>query len=417
MAYFTLISVFIAYFVYVDYPDFNSYVLRDVNILLILVFVVAFTTSVFNAIVINVLIIVFYLSLAFIVRDSFFFSMLPNIILFIAGIGSFCIAFNKLLKNFIKRAIESRNKIQELSDYKQNIMRLIIHDLKVPVSSILNLSDKQENSKMRKINFQINNLKIQLDNVLDIERLEEPEIKLNFQEVQISKIMKSAIQAVEVIALKKHTIINTRYKTDGILKCDSDLIERVIVNLLTNAIKYSSVNTQVIITVFHVNGSCKINIKDQGMGICSEHLSYIFDKFYMIKSGESRGDSSTGLGLSFCKLAIDAHQGTINVKSEIAKGSEFEISIPGFKHLINKKESCEAFSQNIAFTATEKNMIKQVCDEIKDIPIYRVSDIIKLIDTLVDYNSMNVLIWKENLTDIIYTGNQDNLSKTITPFL
>ncbi|MBT2671261.1 GHKL domain-containing protein [Streptomyces sp. ISL-14] len=103
--------------------------------------------------------------------------------------------------------------------------------------------------------------------------------------------------------------------------------EQVIFNLLDNAIKYSDPNTKTSISVKSENGMVLLIIKDEGYGIPKEDLSYIFDRFYRVDKSRSRDTGGSGLGLSIVKELIEAHDGTIEIKSEQGKGTAFYISL------------------------------------------------------------------------------------------
>lgn len=390
---------------------------RFIIMYMFLLFLVSFTTNRKFSIALNAAIIILVIMVAYFSGNKNLIAMLPMIIFCLSGMGVASIVFENLITRLIKNEIESKNKILELGKYKQNIINLIIHDLKVPVSTIHNLSSNLENGKMMKINHHVGNIKKQLENVLDIDRLEEPEIKLDFTYEDISKIVDNAVRTVEIIASEKNIDIETVYKVQGHLYCDIDLIERTLINLLTNAIKYSRVNGRISMSIEDENDLFIIVIKDNGIGIAPEHLSNIFNKYYTIKSGKSRSRHSTGLGLAFCKLAVEAHKGEITAKSVEGKGSEFEIRIPGFKYSGKTEKSKTIQGHNIVFNLDETNTIKQICTEIKDIPIYKASDIISLSERLDHNNNKSILLWKEQLTDAVYTGDQEYFNEIISPFL
>ena len=111
--------------------------------------------------------------------------------------------------------------------------------------------------------------------------------------------------------------------------CDGDLIKRVYINLLSNALRYSPDGSEVILSLTQANGAMRTEILDDGPGIAHEHHKLIFEKFSQVKSVPVSGKSSTsGLGLTFCKLAIEAHNGTIGVQSQLGQGSLFWFTLP-----------------------------------------------------------------------------------------
>lgn len=380
----------------------------DLGIIMLfdLVVVVAFTTNRAYSIFINVFIIINLVLYAIVNKDSAYVEKLPIIILCLSGLGFFSIIFERLIKKLRTQANKSKSEIQELSNYKQNIIRLIIHDLKVPVNTILNLSNNSKVEGMKRINTHIENINKQLENVLEIERLQEPEIRLCLEEVSVNEIIEHAINEVDLFLDKKNIRIRVDFKMECKLICDVCLIERTIVNLLVNAIKYSSINDVITISVDLKDNFCKISIIDQGTGIAEEHLQNIFKKFYVINDGKSKINSSTGLGLSFCKLSVEAHGGQITVKSKLKRGSEFQILLPYSGLLEQQHDEAKFDMNNITFSEMEEQLIERIIDHIKDVPIYNVSELIILIENILENPSDNLARWKENITDAIYTGNQ-----------
>jgi len=129
-------------------------------------------------------------------------------------------------------------------------------------------------------------------------------------------------------ALKRNINIILNNREDITFKHNPSLIEQAIINLLNNAIKYSDGDSEIKITVIKENHDIKINIEDQGSGIPEEHLSRLFERFYRVDKARSRALGGTGLGLSIVKHIALAHKGSVNVQSEINKGSVFSIILP-----------------------------------------------------------------------------------------
>jgi signal transduction histidine kinase len=115
---------------------------------------------------------------------------------------------------------------------------------------------------------------------------------------------------------------------ESFVECDSEIMKRVVVNLLANAIKFSAKRDKI-----HVAFSCndsfaRLMVTDSGPGIAPEYHEKIFEKFWQVDSNKHKQMHSSGLGLTFCKLAIEAHGGTIGVESELGKGAKFWFQIP-----------------------------------------------------------------------------------------
>ena len=109
---------------------------------------------------------------------------------------------------------------------------------------------------------------------------------------------------------------------------DKDKISQVIVNLLSNAIRYTNDGGSIYIRLYKDNNNIKINFKDSGIGIPKGNLNYIFERFYRVDESRSKDTGGIGVGLTIVKSIIDLHQGKIDVRSEINEGSEFIVTLP-----------------------------------------------------------------------------------------
>lgn len=359
---------------------YTDYLERNVVILIILVIVVAFTTNTLYALVINSIIIVNLILASIITNHADLIEMLPTVVMCIGVMGGFCIVFARLIKRLLENEIESRNKLRKLGDFKQKITRLVLHDMKVPINSIQNISSNNSNKDMKEVNHQIENLHKQIENVLDIEKLEEPQLSLQISHNNIQLIINSAVKKVEVLAFEKNITIETIFQSKGSIKCDEIIIERLIINLLTNAIKHSPANDKITLSLKSSDVNYIISVKDNGIGIAAEHHKNIFDKFFIVKSSSSRSGSSTGLGLTFCKLAAETHNGSIRVISEINKGAEFIVELPIDSSTEIPETEIKQYNKIINFTTDEIEQISKVVECIKHIPIYKASEIIGTIN-------------------------------------
>ena len=143
----------------------------------------------------------------------------------------------------------------------------------------------------------------------------------------LNKIIKDAINSIIKFAEDKNIqIIEKLPQQDVVIKCAPEQIERVIVNLLTNAIKYSSAEGRITISLQEIEDNVKVVVEDIGRGILKEDLEKIFEPFYRVKDVNEKG---TGLGLAICKKIIELHRGKIWAESEgIGKGSKFIFTLP-----------------------------------------------------------------------------------------
>jgi len=392
-------------------------VVRDLITLNIMVLITAFMVGRKHAMALTLFLIASYFIMAFVFEIDLFKEFLVFLILFTCAALFIYSLLANIIEKTVRATIEANIEIEQLNKFKHNITRLVFHDLKVPVNSIINLNKDGNTSNSEKTVFYANFIKKQLENVLDVERFEEAEMKLELTDVQISELINQAILAIEVLANQKNISIETKISPDGVLCCDKNLIERVIINLLSNAIKYSSLNKKIRIEVENSNGLCIIKVEDEGIGIDFEHHVKIFNKYYMVNTDNSISATSTGLGLTFCKLAVTAHHGNIDVISNKNSGSVFIVKLPGFR-LQKSEEICQFFSNaELVFEQHEIIQLSSICEKIKDIPIFRIGEIFPLIKPFEENENPKIKIWVQKLSDAVYNGNCEYFNQLIKSVL
>jgi two-component system, NtrC family, sensor histidine kinase KinB len=225
---------------------------------------------------------------------------------------------------------------KELDLAKTNFIATISHELKTPIASIQmcvrlmrdtrvgTLNEEQQNI-ISTLNDEITRLSRITGELLDLSQVETGNIKLDIRRTDPKDIVPLALEAVRFQAERKHVILQTHIDSNiPPIQADLDKTTWVLVNLLTNAIRYSPENGTVYIQCHHIDNSIQFVVKDQGPGIDKKYLGRLFEKFYQVPGTPS----GSGLGLAISKEFIEAQQGTITVASELGQGSAFSFSLP-----------------------------------------------------------------------------------------
>lgn len=180
---------------------------------------------------------------------------------------------------------------------------------------------KEENRRMNK----------QVEKILQAARLEKEEIKLNLQKLDAHQIISKVAHNMALQIQEKNGSIDLRLAAnDPMITADEVHFSNIIFNLLDNAMKYSAEVPKIVVeTLKHGNGMFTIKIKDNGIGMDRETQARIFEKFYRAHTGNLHNVKGFGLGLSYVKAIVDAHNGRIKVESAPGKGSTFTITLPG----------------------------------------------------------------------------------------
>jgi two-component system phosphate regulon sensor histidine kinase PhoR len=156
--------------------------------------------------------------------------------------------------------------------------------------------------------------------------MEKGKPEYHFARTNLSSILKESTQEMNYWFEKEQFEVVTELDENIYAEVDSEKMMQAISNLLSNAIKYSAENKKIFIKLFKKSEYAYIEVEDRGIGISNDQLSRIFEQFYRIDQKE--GVSGTGLGLTVVKEIIEAHGGTIEVESEVGKGSRFMIRLP-----------------------------------------------------------------------------------------
>ena len=225
---------------------------------------------------------------------------------------------------------------KELDVAKTNFIATVSHELKTPLASsdfsLKLLEDERVGTLTAEQKELVQSLKDDnkrllriLSELLDLSQVESGKIHLNLQPIQADILVRRAVESVQNVAREKNISIKREVKENlPDIKIDTDKTVWVLNNFLTNAIRYSSRDSEVIINVDKKDGSMQFSVKDFGKGIASEYKDKIFDRYFRVP-GSKEG---TGLGLAICKEFIETQGGKIWVESEIGGGSRFGFSFP-----------------------------------------------------------------------------------------
>lgn len=232
----------------------------------------------------------------------------------------------------------------EAAKNKGEFLAQITHEIRTPLNSIIGFSqlidreqlDGQTRESVEAIQGSSRILLTLVNEILDFSKLERGKLTLQYQPFSPVSLLNEAMALLSVLADEKHIEIIPKLgiASDVLLEGDDFRVRQVIMNLLTNAIKFTQAGGKVIVEagldrIDAQKRVFKFNIKDSGIGISPEHLDVIFEDFSQVsKAGGNAARMGTGLGLAICKRIVELHGGTISVESTLGKGSEFKVSIP-----------------------------------------------------------------------------------------
>ena len=235
-----------------------------------------------------------------------------------------------------KKQIES---LKSLEAYRRNFLGNISHELKTPLFSIQGylhtlleggLYDERINeSYLRKAVNNVDRLSTIIEDLESISQLESGELILDIQNFDIRTLTLEVIEELEFFAQEKEIQLSLKDGANSsfFVKADRENIRQVLVNLITNSIKYGKVKGQTKLAFYDMESYILVEVADNGIGISEKHLKHVFDRFYRVDKSRSRSQGGSGLGLSIVKHIIEAHKQTINVRSSKELGSTFGFTL------------------------------------------------------------------------------------------
>jgi PAS domain S-box-containing protein len=241
--------------------------------------------------------------------------------------------------NDLEKDIEqSKRLLDDALEYdkmKTEYFATISHELRTPLNVILaaiqllKLESDQENKYMKMMQQNCFRLLRLVNNIIDMTRIEANYFDIKVQSFDIIKLIKSTTLSVSEYTNKKgvNLFFNTNVEEKMIL-CDPDQMERIILNLLSNSIKFTQRGGNIWVSVYDYGKKINIIVKDDGIGIPQDKQEYIFNRFHQVDKSFTRKHEGSGLGLFLVKALVEKHKGEIIVRSELGKGSEFIIEIP-----------------------------------------------------------------------------------------
>lgn len=230
---------------------------------------------------------------------------------------------------------EQKVELEQANKDKDRILRIVAHDLRNPISGIAALSktvidagvaDAKQAKYLQLIEKTANSSLGLINELLQANALVSA---TNFQDVNLNQLLQHSVTLTQHQAQAKQQLIALELPDSNIiLPLVFENFERVMVNLITNAIKFSPVNTTITVALQQADNFATITVSDIGIGIPAQHINEVFTALPSIKRIGTAGEKSFGLGLSICKQIVEAHKGKIWVESEEGKGAKFYIQLP-----------------------------------------------------------------------------------------
>jgi len=262
---------------------------------------------------------------------------LSHLVLSIFVVYYIWVPFRAIEEYQTRYAIQEETKLlKQVDNLKQNFISLMSHDLKTPVAKIAGIADilkikfnnsTEQNELIDNVVHSTKELNDFINSILDLTKIESQNLTLRKESKDMNKIIEGIVEKLEFEASNKQMRIESDLSPLYPIQIDTVLMNRVISNLIENAIKYAGREKTIWIKTWDDIDWVYIEIRDNGLGIGPDDLTHIFDKFYRVKNDSTHAIKGSGLGLYLVKYFIELHNGVINAASKLGEGTSFIIKL------------------------------------------------------------------------------------------
>lgn len=227
----------------------------------------------------------------------------------------------------------------EMERLKREFVSMVSHDLRTPLTAVqgtLDLLDEDTygeitehgHKRLKVASESVDRLINLINDLLDIEKMEAGKMRLEPKPVALAKILEHSVESVRTFAENVQVQLKWEQAEEFTAYVDKDRIVQVVINLLSNSVKFSPPESTVTVTAVRDGNMVRVSVIDQGRGIPKEFVGSLFERFKQVKAADGARKKGTGLGLAICKAIVESHGGKIAVTSEEGKGSTFYFTVP-----------------------------------------------------------------------------------------
>ncbi|MBO5666655.1 MAG: PAS domain S-box protein [Firmicutes bacterium] len=236
--------------------------------------------------------------------------------------------------------IQDITERQKLENMQTDFVANVSHELKTPLTTIKSYTETLLDGAMEDpeitasflgiVDTEADRMNRLVKDLLQLSRLDHQRERWSMKETNLVAILNTAIPKVALTARQKEQHLNVLFDEEAVIpvNVDRDRIEQVVLNVLSNAIKYTNEGGRIDIDVLESNGNVKVIVSDNGIGISEADIPRVFERFYRVDKARSRAMGGTGLGLPISKQIVEEHHGTLTIESQEGKGTNVTMTLP-----------------------------------------------------------------------------------------
>ena len=305
----------------------------------------------------------------------------------------------------------ANEQLQQVSSFKEGLTSMLVHDLKTPLNIIMGASsqpatpDSQETIQSSALQMLTMTL-----NILEVQQLEEAAMMVEQDTVNANAITTQAHSYTGSLFKRKNQEVHNAVPEDLHVQADAGLVERILINLLTNAYKYTPNNGRVSLGAeATTSGTVRLWVRNSGAGIARDDQHRIFEKFHRVQ-GTSSDQHSSGLGLAFCKAAIEAMGGSIGVESAPDSDTTFWIELPAADAAATATSTATASTKSeLLVPDAEAQALLPVAQALQGLEIYEISKLREVLRTANAPDSE----WLAEAKRAMHSGNGQRLQELV----
>lgn len=308
-------------------------------------------------------------------------------------------------------------ELQDLHQFKDAVTGSLVHDLKNPLNAILAFSQTEDLNHYKEPFEQAARQMLTLTlNMLDVQKFEQAEVRLDLQPARLRNLARAAAAQTAFLAEARGLTVVNDVPAEIVVEADGEMIVRVFVNLLTNAIKFSPPESAIRVSAILGGGFAEIRVSDSGPGIPEDKLEAVFEKFAQAEPVAAGAARSTGLGLAFCKLAVEAHGGTIRAESAPEEGATMVLRLPAKSAsslpeamTVEPQERARAELVRLDASALGPEIataLREAVNLLERLDVYETSEIDAALDLLEGAGIKALDAWRVRTADAAFAANE-----------